>query len=359
MARKKNIIETHGWKVRLVLTSIVVLVFCLMFFLGGGLIYFKPMAAIKNFKDLPFEIHFIDVGLGDSIFIRLPNEKTMLIDCGPNEKNNKVVSYLSDLFNAEGIDAIDYLVLTHSDADHVGKATAVFETFQVNALYRPKLSCEYEIKIDKNPNNYRKVDTATYDNVIKAAYNEDGCELIYNEAGLKFFDDSFSVEFLSPNEEKYSSYNNYSPMIMVTYDTVKFLLTGDGETVAENEVIKFHGNELKADVLKVGHHGSSTSTSMPFLEKEQPTYAIISVSEKNKYDFPKEDTISRLASVGATVKKTSDLGTIVMSAKDGQVIECEKHKKILFDIPLLIVLSAMALIIVWGFKIPKKKRKQE
>lgn len=326
-----------------------------MFFLGGGLKYFQPAVAIKNFKELPFEIHFIDVGLGDSIFMRLPNGETMLVDCGPNEKNNQVVSYLSDLFKAEEIDDIDYLVLTHSDADHVGKAVEVFENFQVNTLYRPRLSCQYEVSIGKNLNGYREVDTATYNNVIKAAYNEDGCDIIYSEAGIKLFDNNFSVEFLSPNEERYSSYNNYSPMIMVTYDSAKFLLVGDAEGVAEKEVIALHGDNLKADVLKVGHHGSSTSSSEEFLAKVRPSFAIISTSKDNKFGFPKEDTLARLSAVDAQIRSTADLGSIVMSVKDGKIVECDKNEKPIFDIPILIVCSCMAIIIIWGFKIPKKK----
>lgn len=330
-----------------------------MFFLGGGMRYFQPAVAIKNFKELPFEIHFIDVGLGDSIFMRFPNGETMLIDCGPNEKNNKVVDYLTDLFKAEKIDDIDYLVLTHSDADHVGKATAVFENFQVNTLYRPRLSCQYETSIGKNPDGYREVETATYNNVIKAAYNEEGCKIIYSKAGIKLFDSEFSVEFLSPNKDKYSSYNNYSPIIRVTYDTAKFLLVGDAEAVAEREVIDLYGDELKADVLKVGHHGSSTSSGEEFLAKVRPTYAVISVSKDNKFDFPKQDTLSRLNAVGAQIKTTADLGSIVMSVKDGQIVECDKSTKAIFDIPVLIVCCSMAILIIWGFKVPKKKVKED
>lgn len=360
MARKKKLeFETNYLMVRLILTAVILVAFLLTFFLGNGLDFFKVAAAVKDFNKYPFEIHFIDVGLGDSIFMRLPNNKTMLVDCGPNEDGNHVVEYLSDLFTYEKIDALDYLVLTHQDADHVGKGADIFETFQVNAIYRPKVLSKDEVTIYGNPNSYKTSTTQTYNNVIMAAYKEANCEIIYTEKNIKLFDSDFSVEFLSPAKDTYSNSNDYSPMIMVTYLTRKFLLTGDGESVAEKEVIATYGNDLKADVLKVGHHGSNTSTSLEFLEMVKPQIAVISVSENNKYKFPKLETLGRLEVVGAKVLTTSKFGTIAMTVdSNGNIIEVYSSESKHIDVPILIVCCCVALILVWGIKVRKKTDKK-
>ncbi len=338
------------------LTGVLLVVFLLTFFLGGGLSFFNGITSIKSFSKLPFEIHFIDVGLGDSIFIRLPDNKTMLVDCGPNEEKNHVVSYLTQLFTYENISSIDYLVLTHQDDDHVGKATDILKKFQVNCVYRPKiLSSDEEIKVG-NPMGYEVSSTKTYNEVITAVYSEPNCEIRYSEKGIKIFDNDYSVEFLSPSEDRYSAFNNYSPLILVTYNARKFLLTGDAQSVAENEVIRNEGDKLKADVLKVAHHGSSTSTSAKFLEYVTPQYAIISASLDNKFNFPKQDVLARLETVGAKVLTTGKMGSIVMSVDaKNQIVFADEEKLVKIDIPVLVVCTGMTLIIIWGLKTPKKK----
>ncbi len=355
--KKKQPIELNYWKIRLCLTIFVFVIFLLTFFLGGGLDYFKAAVAVKNFNKLPFEIHYIDVGLGDSIFMRFPNDKTMLIDCGPNEKENTLVGYLTDLFDYENIKVIDYLVLTHQDADHVGMGEAVFKAFQVNTLYRPKVLASSEEEKYGNPNNYKISSTKTYNNVITAAYNEPLCQINYSQSGITIEDSDFSVNFLSPSEENYSNSNDYSPMIMVTYATRKFLLTGDGEKVAENEVIALYGEKLKADVLKVGHHGSNTSTSDKFLSFVRPACAVISVSASNKYKFPKVETLGRLEAVNAKVYQTSKLGSIAMSVNEkGNLIIATSSDIFIIDVPLLFVFTAISLILIWGIKVKSSKK---
>ena len=357
MARKKKQeLNIQGLGIRIALSLVVCLAFLLTFFLGGGLYYFENVVAITAFSDLPFEIHFIDVGLGDSIFLRLPNDQTMLVDCGPNKNSNTVVEYLTKLFDYEKIDAIDYFVLSHQDADHVGKGTDIFKTFQVNTVYRPRILSKGEVAKFGNPSGWKTSDTDTYDNVITAAYNEPDCEMIYSEQGIKIYDTDFSVEFLSPAEEKYSNYNNFSPMIMITYRTRKFLLTGDAEEVAEKEVIENHGSGLKADVLKVGHHGSNTSTSLEFLQCVSPAYAVISVNKKNQWNFPKTETLEKLAEVHATVLTTAEKGSIAMSVDDSKaIIIADKNSMIKIDVPLLCVCSGLAIVVIWSIKVKKKK----
>jgi len=358
LSRKRKISETGFWQIRLVLTGVLLAIFLLTFFLGGGISFCQGLSTIKSFSRLPFEIHFIDVGLGDSIFMRFPDNKTMLVDCGPNDENNKVVSYLTGLFTYEKISAIDYLVLTHQDEDHVGMAPEILNSFQVNCVYRPKiLSSNEEIKVG-NPMGYEVSTTKTYNDVITAVYNEPNCEIHYSERGIKIFASDYSVEFLSPAEDKYSAFNNYSPIMLVTYNSKTFLLTGDAQSVAENEVIRNDALKLKADVLKVGHHGSSTSTSAKFLEYVSPKYAIISVSKDNKFNFPKSDVIARLETVGASIMTTAKLGSIVMSVDaKSEIIFAEEENLVKIDVPVLVVSISMGLIIVWGVKVKKKEKK--
>lgn len=352
----KNKLNLRFLWLRLLLTVVILLTFFLMFFLGGGIVFFRPELGIKNFQNLPFEIHFIDVGLGDSIFMRFPSGKTMLVDSGPNTSSNNVVDYLYKLFKLENLTEIDYFVITHQDADHVGKGDEIFDAFQVNTFYRPKILSNYEVETYGNDNNFKVSTTKTYDAVIKAGYNELNCQMLYSERGIELYDHDLSVKFLSPSKDKYSNFNNYSPMIMVTYKTTKFLLTGDAESVTEKEVIESYASELKADVLKVGHHGSDTSTSQELLNFVKPSYAVISVSESNKWNFPKKETLDKLNAIEAQILTTAEQGSIVMSEQNGKIVMFDKQIKCIFDIPSLIVCCSVALIIVWFIKIPKKKK---
>ncbi len=358
MSRKKKVIETNHWQIRLVLTIILLAVFLLTFFLGGGLYFFQSDVALRNFSERPFEIHFIDVGQGDSIFLRFPDNTTMLVDCGSNDESNNLINYLSDLFRYEKIDRIDRLVLTHQDEDHVGKAAQVLYNFDVGAVYRPKMLSITEKASLENLSNYKDSTSQTYDRTINAVYAEN-CEMYYNERGIEWGSEDYSVEFLSPAEDRYSVNNNYSPIIMVTYNSKKFLLTGDAEEKAESEIVTTYGQNIKADVLKVGHHGSESSTKAEhFLEYVSPSYAIISAAEKNAYGLPKASTIAKLKAAGAEVLYTYDKGSIVMSVSDeGAILLCDKGGKLKIDVPVLIVCTGMSLIIIWGFKVPKKKNK--
>ncbi len=362
MAQKKNKNKPkYYFGLRAGLTIVILAVMFLLFFLCGGVNYFKPAIAFNSFKELPFEIHFIDVGLGDSIFMRLPDGKTMLVDCGPNVKSNTVVDYLDELFNYEGIKSLDYFVLTHQDADHVGKGAAIFENFVVKNLYRPKVLSKSEVEFLPNPNGYKSSDTATYDNVIMAAYNEQGCEIHYNKKDIKFYDDNFEVKFLSPALNDYSNNNDYSPMIMVTYNSRKFLLTGDGETVAEDEVLALHNKgdiNLQADVLKVAHHGSKSSSSAKFLAAVSPSYAIISAPIENRWSFPNEEVVDRLNAVNAGILQTGLLGSIAISVdSESKIVIADHETGFIIDVPFLFVGATVGVLIVWG--IPAKVKKKD
>lgn len=250
-----------------------------------------PAAAGEDTLD----VHFFDVGQGDCTVIT-QGDHAMLIDAGDNDKGTAVQAYLNYL----GIDTLDYFILTHPDADHIGGADVI--------LY--KFDCETVLMPDK------EADTRTYDDVIQAMKAK-GYSAVNPKPGdtYAFADALFTV--LSPAQD-YSDNNNNSIVIRMIYGENAFLFTGDAETEAEADMLE-QGLELKADVLKAGHHGSSTSTSDEFLSAVSPEYAVISCGEGNKYGHPHAETMNKFRQAGITVYRTDEQGTVIASS-DGATI---------------------------------------
>jgi len=203
-------------------------------------------------------VTYIDVGQGDSIFIQAPSGKTMLIDAGTPEMGSKVVNYIK----SRGINKIDILVATHPHNDHIGGIPAVIENFQIGKFYMPKVTTT----------------TKTFENVLRAAKSK-GLSINVAKAGVVLdLGDEVKAEMLAPNSSHYDDLNNYSAVIKITYGNTAFLFTGDAEKESEQEMLD-KGYDLKADVLKVGHHGSSSATTWAFLKAVNPKYAVISAVE--------------------------------------------------------------------------------
>ena len=240
-------------------------------------------------------VSFIDVGQGDSEFIELPNGETMLIDAGTNETGKNVVDYIKSL----GYTSIDYVVGTHPHEDHIGGLDDVIKTFDIGSIYMPKVTA----------------DTKTFEDVLDAAESKN---LMINTAksGVSIMDtEDLSVKFLAPTLDSYENTNDYSAVVKVVYGDTSYLFTGDAEEFSENLIT----DDVNADVLKVGHHGSSTSTSTEFLKKVSPSSAVISCGKDNSYGHPHSETLQKLADMGTAVYRTDELGTIV-SVSDGKTI---------------------------------------
>lgn len=240
-------------------------------------------------------VHFLDIGQGDCIVITQGNH-AMMIDAGDNDKGTAVQSYLNYL----GIDTLEYFILTHPDADHIGGADVI--------LY--KFDCETVLMPDK------AADTRTYDDVIQAMKTK-RYSAKHPKAGESYTFGDASFTILGPVQE-YSDNNNNSIVICMTYGDNSFLFTGDAEEEAEADILS-EGLEIRADVLKAGHHGSSTSTSDEFLEAVSPEYAVISCGEGNKYGHPHAETMNKFRQNGITVYRTDEQGTIIASS-DGKMI---------------------------------------
>lgn len=251
-------------------------------------------AALPDGSD-PLRVYFLDVGQGDCTILT-QGDSAMLIDAGDNDKGTAVQSYLEYL----GIEELDYAVLTHPDADHIGGADVVLYKFDCDAILMPDA----------------QTDTRTYDDVIQAM-NAKGESAVHPAPGdvYEFGDARFTI--LAPVDD-YDDNNNNSIVLRLDHGDNSFLFTGDAENQAEEDILSTQA-DVDADVLKVGHHGSSTSTSDAFLAAVSPDYAVISCGEDNKYGHPHAETLNRLRENGITVYRTDEQGTIVAES-DGQDI---------------------------------------
>jgi len=247
------------------------------------------------------KVHVIDVGQADSIFIELPNKETMLIDAGNNSDDETVVNYINEL----NYDTINYLIGTHPHEDHIGGLDTVINTFNIQNIYMPKVVYS----------------TKTYEDVLLAVKNK-GIKINNVKAGTNIIDSkNLKIDIIAPANNYYVSTNNYSAVVKITYNDKSFLFMGDAENLSEDEIT----SNVKADVIKIGHHGSSTSTSNEFLSKVSPNYAIISVGENNDYGHPHKEIINLLNKLSIKVYRTDLSGTIIIES-DGHNINIEESK---------------------------------
>ncbi len=224
-------------------------------------------------KDL--EIHHLNVGQADSTLILTPNGKTILIDAGTQSAGQKIVSYLKKA----GISTIDRLIITHAHADHVGGAVEVMRNFGIGQVL--------DSGIPHTSQTYLNYLTYIDDNDIKFNVPKPG-----NKIGI---DPSLNIIIVNSGQAG-DALNDSSIALHVKYNTFAYLTTGDAEKAAEQRMV--NGFNLKSDVLKVGHHGSSTSSNSFFLNEVKPTAAIISYGEGNSYGHPHSEAINRLVNAG-------------------------------------------------------------
>ena len=257
--------------------------------------------SISTFSGDTLRVNYIDVGQGDSIFIQLPNKETMLIDAGEAYEVDNVINYLNNL----GITKIDYAVGTHPHTDHIGGLEEVINTFDIGSIYMPRASST----------------SKTYEDLLTTISNK-GLKIKTAKSGVVVLDDdNLKLEFIAPNSDSYSELNNYSAVLKLTYLDNTFLFMGDAETLSEDEITY----DVDADVIKVGHHGSDSSSGIEFVKKVSPEYAIIMVGEGNSYNHPYQSIIDRYESVGAKVLRTDLDGNIVCDS-DGVDVTCKGDK---------------------------------
>lgn len=221
----------------------------------------------------------------------------MLIDAGNNADSITVVNYIKQ----QGISKLNYVIGTHPHEDHIGGMDVVINTFNIGTVYMPKVTNT----------------TATFKDVITAITNK-GLKITTPVPGSTFKLGYAVCTILAPNSGSYEDLNNYSIVLKVVYGSNKFLFEGDAEGISENEVLA-KGFDISADVIKIGHHGSSSSSTQAYLNKVKPKYAVISVGKGNDYGHPAASTMERLQSMGITVYRTDETGTIICTS-DGKNI---------------------------------------
>lgn len=283
----------------------IVLLICLCLLVVGcanPFVESDDKTSVSTFSGDTLRVNYIDVGQGDSIFIQLPNKETMLIDAGEAYEVDNVINYLNNL----GIKKIDYVVGTHPHTDHIGGLEEVINTFDVGSIYMPKVSSN----------------SKTFEDLLTTISNK-GLKVKTAKSGVVVLsEDNLKLEFIAPNSDNYSNLNNYSAVLKLTYLDNTFLFMGDAETLSEDEIT----SDVDADVIKVGHHGSDSSSSVEFVKKVSPEYAIIMVGEGNSYNHPYQSIIDRYESVGAKVLRTDLDGNIICDS-DGVDVTCKGDKE--------------------------------
>ncbi len=242
------------------------------------------------------EVHFIDVGQADSTLI-ISGSQTMLIDAGTNDMGDTVVSYLKSL----GIKKLDYLIGTHPHEDHIGGLDDVISSFETSTVIMPE----------------KQSNTATFEDVLDALI-EKGQGLTAPVPGTKYTLGDCSFTILAPLEDYGDNMNNWSVGLTLTCGEITFAFFGDAEKSAESDILA-SGADIRADVLKVSHHGSDTSTDEKFLAAVSPTWGVISCGEGNSYGHPCQETLDKLTATGVELRRTDLHGTVV-AITDGKTV---------------------------------------
>ncbi len=281
-------------------TAIILLISLLAFLFGQG--YLNGEEPQETTPPVvsgdTVEFHFIDVGQGDAALIRTA-AGDVLIDASTNSAEDELMAYL----DTHGVTTIEYAVFTHPHEDHIGGADMVINSFDVKRVLLPE----------------KEHDSKTYTYMMDAIERHE-CDLILSEPDYTFTVGEVTFTVLAPLGTSYTELNDWSVVLRVEYGDTTVLFTGDAETVSEEEMLERYlaSGKLDCDLLKVGHHGSTTSTSEAFLEAVSPDYAVISVGEGNTHGHPKAQILTRLENAGARVWRTDLHGSIVFVSDGGE-----------------------------------------
>lgn len=332
---KKQVNLKNDLIIRTIIFIFVILILCSTFFFKDKVENLVNFALNKDAPSTVIEedgmiFHFVDVGQADSTIIEFPTGEVMVVDCGhyTSSSSEKFQNYLENisLTYENGEKVIDYLVLTHPDADHIGGATYVLQNYLVKNCYLPQIyysedgTSPVEGGVVCNDETYKEVLS-----LLEIEQEEFGCNKIYTNEFLKIKSKTYSsneakqndemwlVEFFTPltgeiyvdKGTNYAITNDYSPIMIISYMGKKVMLTGDvGKDVEEDFISAINSSNYNlplsyfdVDVLKVAHHGSKYSTTEEFLNVIMPEIAVISVG-KNSYGHPTQETLQRLEESG-------------------------------------------------------------
>lgn len=349
-SRAKTIKYTSTLFIAIAVVVLVVVLAVLVFRFGFPDYWNKFIAlfnppSVEGNPDGDLAVHFLDVGQGDCIIIELPDGKNAIIDAGGDAKNttnekceDRIISNINEL----KIKTFDYMILTHTDADHVDYMDTVLEEYDVLNIYRPAFNSKSEKAVGVNP-QYGTVQTVTYDNFVTAVKQEQeeiGAKVEFNIGKKEIVGKGYRFDIYGVEEKWYlkdvvgdetqidaKEKNKVSPMVLLTYnaekDVRKIMFTGDAEGKGGNNgeslFLENYNDNIDIDLLKVGHHGSSSSASDEFLKRLDPEYAVISVGVENNHGHPNQNCLDRLANYtdgrgqyGVQVYMTKVYGDIIV-----------------------------------------------
>ena len=253
----------------------------------------EPVSTAATDSQYPLAVYFVDVGEGDGTVIRC-GDTFLVIDGGEREQADTMNGLLRSL----GTDTVDCYIATHPHSDHIGAAAGIFGSMNVKSVLVTAFS---EINTPT---------TNTYERLLTAIHNQ-GSDVIFASAGESLTFGELKLQILGPVEET-SVYNNMSVVFRLEYGKTAFLFTGDAEKDSE-ALILAQGYDVSADVLKLGHHGSTSSTTPAFLEAVSPRLAVISCGKNNDYGHPHKEILSLLQEEGIEYRRTDENGTITFA----------------------------------------------
>lgn len=298
--KNKNTVKLPRWLVVLMTIAVVLYSAYEYFFVENDFFNGDPLFSNTgeggSTGDGKLNVYYLDVGQADCMYIELPNGQNMIIDAGNNSDGTPVANYLKTL----KVRAIDYVIGTHPHEDHIGGLDVIIRNFNVRSVIMPYLP-------DKSVPT-----TKTYEDVLDAIVDKNltATEAYAGQVLLNDADHDLKIEVLSPVQNQYyENLNNYSVSLRITYKNRTFLFTGDAEELSEREMLKA-GYDLSADVLKMGHHGSSTSSCRDFLNAVDPDYAVITCGRNNDYGHPHRETMTSLSKMDLTIYRTDKQNTI-------------------------------------------------
>ncbi len=259
----------------------------------------EPQTPIEDGATM--SVHFLDVGQGDSAFIE-SEDGNILIDAGTRSASEYICAYLDQ----RNIKRIDYVILTHPHEDHIGSAANVIERYDIGTVIMPNATATSRV----------------FEKLMDALEAKPEIDVEEGKAGKSYTLGSIGIRLFAPNSDTYDETNNYSIVSKITFGDVSFLFTGDAEEDVEEEILaRFHQDDLSATVLKLGHHGSSTSSTDAFLDAVSPKVAIASCGKNNSYGHPHAEVLKRLQLRSVTVYRTDEMGTVVIETDGKNIVK--------------------------------------
>lgn len=304
--------------------------------------------------DANIQVYYLNVGQASASVVIFPNGSSMIIDTGSQDSEAEFLKSVDLIFSQNKIKHLDYLVLTHSDEDHVGGAVGLLEKYQVYTIYRPKILSQSKLE-NENTNGLMEVDTFVYAEVMTSVLSEPNCDVLFVEDSTMKMGHETTLRFWAAKNTIYSQTNSYSPFITIDYAEKTFMFTGDAPEVREKEFLaelEDKNISVNVDFLAVSHHGSKSSSTMEFLQEIKPQYAFISAGD---VQHPTDEVLDRLEEVGVEdVFVTKNCGMVAVGVDQNQNIVIKFEARFV-DLPLICVIMCCFAFIVANINLNDRK----